>query len=242
MNIILPLAGVAVFDRKDYFYPPPLTEVGGKPLIQYVTENLQTIDGNNKFIYILKEEDCIKYNFDSTLKLLTPNCEIVILKSKAKGAVCSILMSVDYVDKEKETIVVNADQVFNCDLNKIINKYRLVNAEGGVVTFNSVHPRWSYILADREDNVLQAVEKKPISNCAIAGFYYFKSFNTFMKSAFNAIEIEDYYNDKLYTSALINQLILLNEIVLNQKISNDSYISFYSPQKIGEFEQTLIKK
>ena len=241
MNIILPLAGISSFDNNN-FYPLPLREVSGKPLIQYVVENLLTIKGNNKFIYILKEEDCLKFHLDNTLKLLTPNCEVVVLKSKTFGAVCSILMAIDSINKDDDNIIVNADQVFNIDLNSIINQLRDEKSDAGLITFQSVHPRWSYIICDKNDNVLQAEEKNPISRSAIAGFYYFKSFNDFIESAFEAIEIEDYYDNKLYTSALINQMILLNKKVTHKSIDSKNYISFYSPQKIAEFERYISKK
>ena len=210
MNIILPLAGLSNFDNNNNFYPLPLREIYGKPLIQYVVENLLTIEGDNRFIYILKEEDCLKFHLDNTLKLLTPNSEVVVLKSETFGAVCSILMAVDRVNKDDDTIIVNADQVFDINLNLIINQLRDERSDAGLITFESVHPRWSYVMCDKNNNVLQAQEKNPISRFAIAGFYYFKSFNDFIESAFEAIEIEDYYNNKLYTSALINQMILLN--------------------------------
>ena len=241
MNIILPLAGMSNFDNHNNFYPLPLREVYGKPLIQYVVENLLTIKGVNKFIYILKNEDCLRFHLDNTLKLLTPNCEVVVLKSETFGAVCSILMAVESVNKDDDTIIVNADQVFNINLNSIINKLRDEKTDAGLITFESVHPRWSYVLVDENDNVLQAEEKNPISRSAIAGFYYFKSFNDFIKSAFEAIEIEDYYNNKLYTSALINQMILLNKKVIHKSIDSKNYISFYSPQKIAEFERYISK-
>ena len=242
MNIILPLAGISSFDNHNNFYPLPLREVSGKPLIQYVVENLLTIKGVNKFIYILKEEDCLKFHLDNTLKLLTPNCEVVVLKSKTFGAVCSILMAIDSINKDDDNIIVNADQVFNIDLNSIINQLRDEKSDAGLITFQSVHPRWSYIICDKNDNVLQAEEKNPISRSAIAGFYYFKSFNDFIESAFEAIEIEDYYDNKLYTSALINQMILLNKKVTHKSIDSKNYISFYSPQKIAEFERYISKK
>ena len=242
MNIILPLAGISSFDNHNNFYPLPLREVSGKPLIQYVVENLLTIKGVNKFIYIIKEEDCLKFHLDNTLKLLTPNCEVVVLKSETFGAVCSILMAVNSVNIDDDTIIVNADQVFNLNLNSIINQFRDEKADAGLITFESVHPRWSYVMVDEKDNVLQAEEKNPISRSAIAGFYYFKSFIDFIESAFEAIEIEDYYDNKLYTSALINQMILLNKKVTNKSIDSKNYISFYSLQKIAEFERYISNK
>jgi dTDP-glucose pyrophosphorylase len=241
MNIIMPLAGISNFDSNNNYYPLPLREVSGKPLIQYVIENLLTIEGINKFIYIVKEEDCLKFHLDNTLKLLTPNCEVVVLKTKTFGAVCSILMAVDSVNKDDDTIIINADQIFSTDINLLIKEFRNEKSDAGLISFDSVHPRWSYVMCDENNNVLQAEEKNPISRFAIAGFYYFKSFNDFIESAFAAIEIEDFHEDKLYTSALINQMILLNKKVSNKVIESKDYISFYSAQKIIEFERFILK-
>ena len=237
----MPLAGISNFDSNNNYYPLPLREVSGKPLIQYVIENLLTIEGDNKFIYIVKEEDCLKFHLDNTLKLLTPNCEVVVLKTKTFGAVCSILMAVDSVNKDDDTIIINADQIFSTDINLLIKDFRNEKSDAGLISFDSVHPRWSYVMCDENNNVLQAEEKNPISRYAIAGFYYFKSFNDFIESAFAAIEIEDFYQDKLYTSALINQMILLNKKVSNKVIESKDYISFYSAQKIIEFERYILK-
>ena len=241
MNIIMPLAGISNFDSNNNYYPLPLREVSGKPLIQYVIENLLTIEGINKFIYIVKEEDCLKFHLDNTLKLLTPCCEILILKTKTFGAVCSILMAVDSVNKDDDTIIINADQIFSTDINLLVKEFRNEKSDAGLISFDSVHPRWSYVMCDENNNVLQAEEKNPISRFAIAGFYYFKSFNDFIESAFAAIEIEDFHEDKLYTSALINQMILLNKKVSNKVIESKDYISFYSAQKIIEFERFILK-
>lgn len=242
MNVIIPLAGNSNFDISNNYYPLPLRDVYRKPLIQYVIENLLKVKGENKFIFILKDEDCMKFHLDNTLKLLIPNCEIVILKNKTAGSVCSILMATDRVNLNTDTIVVNADQIFKNDINNCIDYFRDKTADVGVITFDSVHPRWSYVKCDDNGNVLQAVEKNPISRFAIAGFYYFKSFTDFKLSAFNAIEVEDYYNECLYTSALINQMILLNKKVLNKVIAQDDYMSFYSTQKINEFERYISGK
>ncbi|MDA9945230.1 glycosyltransferase family 2 protein [Schleiferiaceae bacterium] len=242
MNIILPLAGISKFNNQDNFYPPLLREVAGRPLIQHVIENLLTIKGENKFIYVVNEEDCLKFHLDKTLGLLTPNCNVVILKNETSGAVCSILMAMDYVNKYESTIIVNADQIFSVDLNNILDYFRHNNSDAGLISFDSVHPRWSYLQCDEKNIVVQTAEKQPISRLAIAGFYFFKSFTDFTKSAFAAIEMEDFLDGKLYTSTLINQMILMNKKVTNITVEKDDYISFYSNQRVTEFERYLTSK
>ena len=60
------------------------------------------VDDKIKFIFILKEQDCRKYKFDSSLKLLKPDCSIIKLNNTTKGAICSILMAIDEIDKRLE--------------------------------------------------------------------------------------------------------------------------------------------
>lgn len=239
MNIIVPMAGNNTFNSADYFYPKPIIDVAGLPLIQYVTENLNSIEGDNKFIYLIREDEATKFHLDNTLKLLTPNCEVIILKNDTRGAVCSILFCIDQIDKEEEIIVVNSDQVIYENINPALDAFRNNEVAGGVLTFESVHPRWSYAIVTEDNEVIQTVEKTPVSKNAIAGFYYFKSFNLFKESAFKALSIEDFLDGQLYTSTLLNQLILKNLKVGAYKIASSSYKSFYSPQKIKEFENYL---
>lgn len=242
MNVVIPLAGISNSDPENNFYPIPLREIGGKPLIQHTIENLKSLNGENEFIYIVKEEDCIKYHLDNTLKLITPNCKIKVLKNSTRGAVCSILMAADLIEKDKESIIVNADQLFNTNLNEVIKSFRNSKSDAGVITFQSVHPRWSYVICDENNEVFQAEEKNPISKFAIAGFYYFKTFDYFIDSAFRAIEIESFYNNSLYTSALLNQMVLMDKKVVRENIDSDQYFSFYSKEKINEFTQFLTKQ
>ena len=46
--------------------------------------------------------------------------------------------------------------------------------DGGVIVFDSVHPRWSFVRVDKAGFVIETAEKRPISRLATAGFYYFR--------------------------------------------------------------------
>jgi len=241
INIILPIASSKLLDDNDKFqYPLPLIEINGKSLIEYSLDGLKTLGDNVKYIFILNEDDCNKYHFDNTLRLLVPNSEIIKVNGSTSGAVCSVLMAIDVIDTNSECLILNYDQYIDCDLLEIINKFRNQNADGGIITFNSVHPRWSYARIS-DDIVLETAEKNPISNYALAGFYYFKNSNDFINSAFNVIKYDDRYNGKYYTSSVYNQMILKNLVIKNILIDKNKYHSFYSSQKVKEFETYLEK-
>jgi NDP-sugar pyrophosphorylase family protein len=239
MRIIIPIAGSINFSDSDFIYPKPLIDINDKPLIEYVINNFLDIKGGAKFCFILKQSLCSEFNLDYTLNQLTDNPIIIRLKNQTKGATCSVLMAVDKISMDEEIIIANSDQYFLENLNNAISFFRDHNSEGGIITFKSVHPRWSFAIVDENGNVLETAEKRPISRNAIAGFYYFKSFKTFVEGAFGSVLNEEYYNNQIYLSSTINQLILQNKSVKAFNIDNNNFFSFYTPQKIKEFERQI---
>jgi NDP-sugar pyrophosphorylase family protein len=241
LKIIIPLGSDHFIDESGQFnYPLPLIEINGKSVIEYVLSDLDKITGEKQLIFILKEQDCKKYNLDNSLKLLVDNPVIVALKAKTKGAVCSILMAVDYINQDDEILIVNGDQIIECDYNKVLANFRHQNADGGIIIFNSVHPRWSYAkVIDHE--VFQTAEKNPISNEAIAGFYYFHKASDFIEGAFDVIRYDENYEARYYTSSVFNQMILRGKIIKSFPIVPNQMHSFYSVQKLKEFEKYLLR-
>ena len=237
LNIVIPLAaGKFDTDNENFLYPLPLIDIRGKALIEYLLENLNRITQDKKFIFILKETDCKKYHLDSMLNQLVENVTIVKLKNQTKGAICSVLYSIDEIDKNEELLIVNSDQVIDINYNEAIKALSLF--DGGLITFTAVHPRWSFIRVS-DDKVVETAEKNPISNKAIAGFYYFKKAQDFIDGAFNVIKFDDNFNGSYYTSSVYNQLILKGKEIGFYHIDSNLYHSFYSPQKLKEFEEYL---
>lgn len=228
------------FINAGYTYPKLLIDVQGKPLIQYTLDNLININAPKRFIFVVRDEDCRKYHIDNTLKLLTDGCVIVKLSSNTKGALCTVLMTIDDVNESEELLILNSDQVLDINYNDPIIKFREENADSGLVTFDSVHPRWSYARLQGEE-VVQTAEKNPISKNAIAGFYYFRDSYSFFQSAFKTILFQDSLDGIFYLSPVINQYILANRVNRHFPIDSSLYHSFYSPQKVKEFENYLRK-
>ena len=238
LKIIIPLAGSSeLFSNAGYYYPKPLIEIKGKIMIELVLDNPSKIEMEHKFIFIVKEDDVIKYHLDNTLKLLNPECEIVVIKNLTKGALCSVLMAVDKLNSEDSILILNGDQIIDIDFTSVLNFWMHEKSECGLVVFKSVHPRWSYARLDDNGCVLQTAEKNPISNFAIAGYYYFSDKDTFFNAAFQSIKDDSQLNGIFYISPVVNQLILLNKKVSTFTIDSSAYHSFYSPQMIIEYER-----
>ena len=239
IQILVPIGGPSpFFVDESYPFPKPLIEVGGKPMIQVVVENLSEINGEKKFIFIVRREDCVRFHLDNTLRLLTGgNCEIIRLSSETRGAACSCLMAVDFIDNEEKLIIVNGDQVIDQELNTGVDFLIERSFDAGVISFQSVHPKWSYVRLNEQGDVNETAEKNPISKNAIAGFYYFKKGSDFVKSAVKSIEKEVLVNNMYYIAPTMNELILENKTIGVYHLKNsEHYHSFYSPQKIRDYE------
>ena len=58
---------------------------------------------------------------------------------------------------------------------EIIYSFMNKNIDGGILTFSSTHPKWSYAKVNEEGYVTEVAEKKPISDHATVGLYFWKS-------------------------------------------------------------------
>ncbi|MCC2624726.1 MAG: putative nucleotidyltransferase [Burkholderiales bacterium] len=242
INILLPMAGDSpLFDPGLYPYPLPLTELGGKPMIDHVINNLSSISNELRFIFVVKRSECSQFHLDYTLSLLAPNYEIIRLDGQTKGALCSALMAVSYIDNIDPLIIVNFDQIFSNGLCSLVKELQFTKCDAGCLVFDSVHPRWSYVKLE-DGLVVEAAEKKPISRNAIAGFYYFAQGSFFVQSAKRVILNQSMVNDRFFISSTFNELILDKKVVKAVKVPQDSYHSFYTPQRIEDYEAMVKPK
>jgi hypothetical protein len=89
--------------------------------------------------------------------------------------------------------------------------------------------------------IIEAAEKRPISKKAIAGFYYFKIGRYFVEAAMRSIEKNANVEGNYYVAPTLNELILNGMRLGFYNVDSNKYHTFYSPQKISEFEGKRIK-
>ena len=98
VNILIPSMGKSTF-FKDSFFPKPLIEIRGKTMLETVIENYAGINSKN-YIFIFNEKDCSEFHLDSSAKILSPLSIVIRLRNQTRGALCTCLMAIDYINND----------------------------------------------------------------------------------------------------------------------------------------------
>ena len=205
LNVLIPMAGAGSrFCDAGYSLPKPLINVNGKPMIQVVVENIN-IDAN--YIYIIQKQHREKYNLDTVLNIITPNCRIVEVDGLTEGAACTSLISKELINNENPLFFANSDQFVEWDSNEFMYKMQESNCDGGIPIFKSTHPKWSFAKIGDDGFVTNVAEKNPISDNATVGFYYWKHGSDFVDFAEDMIKKNIRVNNEFYVCPVFNQAI-----------------------------------
>ena len=215
LNILIPMAGAGSrFKDAGYIFPKPLIEINNKPMIQCVVESLK-LEGN--YIFIVQKEHQAKYNINSVLKILKPNCKIIELDEITEGAACTTLLAKKYIDNNNPLIIANSDQYIEWDSIKSMYNFNSKKIDGSILTFEAIHPKWSYAKVDKNNLVTEVAEKKVISKNATAGVYYWKKGNDYVKYAEQMINKNIRVNNEFYVCPVFNEAILdKKRIIIDQ--------------------------
>jgi HAD superfamily hydrolase (TIGR01509 family) len=201
LNVVIPMAGAGSrFEKAGYTFPKPLIEVRGKPMIQVVVENLG-IKAN--FIFIVQRAHAIKYNLHTMLNLISPGCKILEVDGLTSGAAHTVMHAHDLFDNDNPLLIANSDQFLEWDPSDFYYTASNAQLDGLMVTFKATHPKWSFAKVENS-YITEIAEKRPISDNATAGVYYWRKGKDFVKSAYQMFMAQDRTNNEFYVAPIHN--------------------------------------
>ena len=205
LNVLIPMAGAGSrFEKAGYTFPKPLIDIEGDPMIKVVTENLN-IKAN--YIFIVQKSHREKYNLDTLLGMVSPGCKIVEVEGITEGAASTTLLAKEFIDNDNPLVMANSDQFIEWDSNEFMYKMSETDCDGGIVTFKSTHPKWSFAKVNENGLVTEVAEKNPISDIATVGVYYWKKGSDYVKYADQMIEKNLRVNNEFYVCPVFNEAI-----------------------------------
>jgi len=205
MRCLIPMAGEGSrFTAAGYTFPKPLIDVNGKPMIQVVIDSLPEC---NEYIFLCRSEQIERYNLRHALQSMLPQKRVGIIpvNELTEGAACTALLARDCLDDFEPLLIANSDQYIEYDKRNFDVLRHHANADGIVFTFNACHPKWSFAAVD-DGVIAEIAEKKPISNIATCGIYYFNRSSDFVTAADQMIAKDIRTNGEFYIAPVFNEL------------------------------------
>ena len=207
MKILIPMAGEGSrFVKEGYTFPKPLIDVRGKPMIQSVVENL---DFDCEYIFLVRKKHVEQYSglIDTLDRITNGRFNYVEVDGLTAGAACTALLAEKYIDNDEGLLIANSDQHIEYERENFITLKSLTNVDAMVYTFNAVHPKWSFVKTNSRGFVTEVAEKRPISNIATCGIYWYRRGSDFVKYAKQMIEKDIRVNNEFYIAPVYNELI-----------------------------------
>ena len=205
MNVLIPMAGAGSrFAQVGYSFPKPLIEVNGKPMIQVVLENLN-IEAN--YTFVVRKEHYDKYSLQYLLTLIAPGCNIVQVDELTEGSACTTMLAKEFINNDDPLLLANSDQFMEWNSNESLYAFNADGIDGGILTFKATHPKWSYAKVGDDGFVSEVAEKKPISEDATVGVYYWKKGSDYVKYTEQMIEKDIRTNGEFYICPVFNEAI-----------------------------------
>ena len=244
INTLILMAGPGEkFQEAGFTFPKTLVEFSGEPLLKHVLQNLNPLKKlGGEFICAVKHNENQRYHISSVIRLLEPATRIIEVRGETQGAVCTALLAIEHINNKTPLIITNGDQIISADLNAAVEDFQRRDLDGGIIIFEAVHPRWSFVRCDCNGHVIEAAEKRPISNMATAGFYYYKNGKDFVECSQKMILKNAHVGGNYYVCPTFNEMVLNQKRVGIYKISKTDYFSLATPEGVSIYERYLKDK
>jgi glucose-1-phosphate thymidylyltransferase len=170
VKVIIPVAGKGTRLRPHtHLTPKPMIKIAGKPVIDYVMDDLKKLGGVEEVIYITGH---LKEDFEEYARAKYPWKSVFVEQKEQRGTADAIGLARPYVNQP--VMVIFVDTIFDADLS-VINR----SDADGIIWTKEVedYKRFGVVVTDTDGNMTKIVEKpnEPISKRANIGLQYIKN-------------------------------------------------------------------
>ncbi len=171
MKVIIPLAGKGTRLRPHtHITPKPMLKIAGKPVMQYVLEDLRKLGNVDEVVYITGH---LKEKVEEYARSEFSDIPSVFIEQRVQdGTAGAIALAREHVDQP--VLIIFVDTIFDADLSVT----KTIDADG-IIWVKEVedYQRFGVVVTDAQGNMTKIVEKPntPISKRANIGLYYIRN-------------------------------------------------------------------
>lgn len=232
MNVIITMAGDGRrFAEAGYTSPKFAVEVNGRPLISWALRSLEHFSDCN-WIFVARREHraassiaevCSSSGIDSYT--------VIELDSPTGGQAETVLCAERALSDTLDPIL-----IYNIDtyVEPRVLTPDLIRGAGWLPAFATTGSHWSFVRCDDKGRVSEVAEKRPISNLATIGLYYFESFDLFQWSL-NRCSFSG-YREK-FVAPLYQELINDGKEVYTSLLTEEAVHALGTPAEVEVFRK-----
>ena len=185
LHLIMPMGGRGVrFFRDGFVTPKPLIELEGKPFFYWAAQSVLNFVDVADLRFVVLQEHVEQFGIDRKIYEYYPEAKLTVIPAVLPGAVLTCMEGVKDTAGGGPLLFNDCDHLFlSRDFYRFCETGDFSAPDGGLLTFASRDPRFSYAVLDETGRVTGTVEKQPVSDRAICGAYYFKDGQTCLSAA-----------------------------------------------------------
>jgi glucose-1-phosphate thymidylyltransferase len=170
MKVIIPLAGKGTRLRPHtHTVPKPMLKVAGKPVMDYVMEDVAKLGNVEQVVYITGH---LKEKVEAHARTAYAFPGVFVEQQVQDGTAGAVELARPYVDQP--VLIIFVDTIFDADLSVITD-----STDDGIIWTKEVedYQRFGVVVTDANGHMTKIVEKPstPISKRANIGLYYIRN-------------------------------------------------------------------
>ncbi len=214
--------------------PTLLAEHAGGLLVERFAALCAGLDAD--LVFAVRQSHMRQFRIGDVIGLAAPGAAVVALGGEPQGAACSALLCIDHIDPERELLILSCNELLDIDYEAPVKRFRQGGFDAGVVTFPSLHPRYSYVRLDEVGTVQEAAERRPISRAAMAGYFWFRRGGDFIGGAKRVIAKDAHVDGQFYISLVLNELVLLRQPIGTYPVEANRYRPLKTRRQVESYE------
>ena len=238
VNILLLASSIEAVNESSKQFCPSLAEVNGMSVLEKVIVNTNNI---SKKTYTLTglDSDLKSFKLDHIISIVLPEAQVVSTMTRTAGSLCTALLAASKLNQDEELLIISMNELVDIDYSPVLENFRQNSYIGGVITFESIHPRYSFVRLN-ESTVTEISQHDPISKNATTGSFWFRSARDFVEGAKNSILKGVQSEGSFYIAPVYNELILARELVGSFKMDKRKYFPLKDQTQLNNFLKAVI--
>jgi NDP-sugar pyrophosphorylase family protein len=183
----MPMAGRGQrFRDAGILTPKPLIMVNGEPMFMHALASLNQMRGAWTLSCVVLAEHEVSHSIGDRVRSVVPAATVVAISETTQGSADTCLAAAGVLEPEAPLLIVDCDIMFDSPefFERVSSVIATASADLVLLSFRSSDPRFSYAEVDDSGAVVRTVEKRAISEHALAGAYFFRRASDFFAATF----------------------------------------------------------